>query len=399
VRRFVNCLVCAGAVLGVLFGPLPAALAAKGFVQAPGSPFSPGVAHLFSARLADLNGDGDLDAVVPDGYGLGISVLLGDGHGRLAPASGSPQQDPGGAGPVEIADFNGDGKPDVAVGNQFASSVSVWRGDGQGGFVRGSSQGFPVNGAPSDLAAADFNRDGKLDVAALTLNGASVLLGDGQGGFSLAPGSPFSTAADSGGSGEPFLLTSGDFNRDAQVDIAIVNRNPVGLAVLLGDGNGAFSAAAGSPYSTGGVVIAVATADFNRDRIPDLAATNNNSSPESSFGSVALLLGRGSGSFNVAAGSPFFTDQDAILSLAVADFNGDRRVDAAVAGEGGNDVPVFLGNGRGALRPLSTGAVPTGGLEPDFVAAGDLNGDSRSDLVVTNYASNDVSVLLARRGQ
>lgn len=397
-RRLVNCLVSAAVLLGVLVGPVPLALAAKGFVQAPGSPFSPGVSTLFSARLADLNGDGDLDAVVPDGYGLGISVLLGDGHGRLRPASGSPLQDAGGAGPVAIADFNGDGKPDLAVGNQFASSVSVWRGDGQGGFTRASSQGFPINGAPSDLAAADFNRDGRLDVAALTLNGASVLLGDGQGGFSLAPGSPFSTASVSGGNGGPFLLTSGDFNRDAQVDIAVVNRNPVGLAVLLGDGNGAFSAATGSPYATGGVVIAVATADFNRDRIPDLAATNNNSSPESSFGSVALLLGRGSGSFRVAAGSPFFTDQDAILSLAVGDFNGDQRVDAAIAGEGANDVPVFLGNGRGALRPLSTGAVPTGGLEPDCVAAGDLNGDRRSDLVVTNYASNDVSVLLARRG-
>ncbi len=150
-RRFVNCLVSAGVLLGALAGPVPVALAAKGFVQAPGSPFSPGVGHLFSARLADLNGDGDLDAVVPDGYGLGISVLLGDGHGRLTPTSGSPLQDPAGAGPVAIADFNGDGKLDFAVSNQFASSVSVWLGDGREDSRAHRRRGFRSTEGPATL--------------------------------------------------------------------------------------------------------------------------------------------------------------------------------------------------------------------------------------------------------
>jgi FG-GAP-like repeat len=396
--RFVNRLISVVVLLGALAGPVSPSIAAKGFVQAPGSPFSPGVSHLFSVRLADLNADGNLDAIVPDGYGLGVSVLLGDGRGRLDAAPGSPYEVHGGAGPVAIGDFNGDGKLDVAVGNQFLSSVSVLLGDGQGGLAPASAQFFPINGPASYLEGGDFNRDGRLDVVALGLNGASALLGDGQGSFSLAPGSPFSTAGDDAGSGQPYLLTVADFNRDEQVDLAVVNRSPVGLAVLLGDGSGAFSAAAGSPYSTGGVVIAVATADFNRDRIPDLAATNNNSAPENPFGSVAVLLGRGIGSFSLAAGSPFFTQEEAVLSLAVADFNGDRRADAAVASEAADDIPVFLGNGRGAMRPLRGGAVPAGGQEPDWVAAGDLNGDRKSDLVVTNYVSNDVSVLLSARG-
>jgi hypothetical protein len=395
VRRLVSWLILPLVLLGLLAGQTSAAAAAQGFVPAPGSPFPAGVSHLFSVKLADLNGDGNLDAVVPDGYGVNVSVLLGDGRGRLDAAAGSPFQAPGGAGPVAIGDFNGDGKLDVAIGNQFTSSVSVLLGDGEGGLSPASAGAFPISGSASDLAAGDFNRDGRLDVVALSLSGASALLGDGQGGFSLAPGSPFPTGSGSGG--DPFLMTVADFDRDARADLAVVNRNPVNLSVLLGEGNGAFSAAAGSPYSTGGVVIAVGAGDFDRDRVIDLAATNNNSSPDSSFGSVAVLRGDGSGGFGAVRGSPFFTQEDAVLSLAVADFNGDRKLDAAVAGEGADDVPVFLGNGKGSLRPMRGGPVPTGGGEPDCVAAGDLNGDGRSDVVVTNITSDDVSVLLSRR--
>src|SRR5436190_1650441 len=157
VRRLVSCVVSGLVLLGGLGLCVSPAVASKTFVQAPGSPFSPGVSHLFSVRLADLDADGNLDAVVPDGYGLGIAVLLGDGHGRLAPASGSPYQVAGGAGPVAIGDFNGDGRLDLAVGNQFSSTVSVLVGDGAGGFSPASSSGFPISRPASDLAAGDFN--------------------------------------------------------------------------------------------------------------------------------------------------------------------------------------------------------------------------------------------------
>jgi hypothetical protein len=302
-RLRVGWLILSALLLAGLAGQASTAFAAKGFTQGPGSPVAPGVDHLFSVELSDLNADGNLDAVVPDGFGFGVAVLIGDGAGGLHAAPGSPFNSPGGAGPVAIGDFNQDAKPDVAVSNQFLDSVSVLLGDGQGGLAPAPVRWFAAGGPTSDLAAGDFNNDAMLDVAALTSNGASILLGDGQAGFSLAPGSPFSTS-DGGGSGSPFMAAVADVDRNTQLDLAVVNRNPVELSVLLGDGNGGFSPAVGSPYSTGGVTIAVASGDFNRDRIPDLAATNNNSSPDSSFGSVAVLLGRGNGGFRAVPGPP-----------------------------------------------------------------------------------------------
>jgi FG-GAP-like repeat len=391
VQRLGKWPVLAIVLLGLLAGATSPAAAAKGFVPAPGSPFSPGVSRPASVQLADLNGDGNLDAVVPDLFETRVAVLLGDGRGGLRPAAGSPFSALGRGGP--IGDFDGDGKLDVAValGTRFGSTVSVMLGDGEGGLHPAPAGEFPIDAPPSDLAAADFNRDARLDLAVLTDHATSVLLGDGQGGFSLAPGSPFSTG------GNPFRVAVADFNGDGNADLAVVNTNPeLNVSILLGEGNGAFSPAAGSPYLTGGVVVAVAAGDFNRDRIPDLAATNNNSSPDSLFGSVAVLLGDGGGGFGAVAGSPFFTHQDAVGGLALGDFNGDRKLDAAVGGA--NDVPVFLGNGKGVLRPMRGGPFPTGGQGPGFVAAGDLNGDGRSDLVSTNFGTNNVSVLLSRRG-
>jgi hypothetical protein len=168
---------------------------------------------------------------------------------------------------VAVGDFNGDGKPDLAVANWNSNSVSVLLGNGDGSFQ--AAQDFGAGISPESVAVGDFNGDGKPDLAVANFGSAtvSVLLGNGDGSFRPAQDFVVGRGA--------YSVAVGDFNGDGKPDLAVANFWSTNVSVLLGNGDGSFQAA--QNFGTGGYgsfPASVAVGDFNGDGKPDLAVAN-----------------------------------------------------------------------------------------------------------------------------
>jgi hypothetical protein len=218
--------------------------------------------------VADVNHDGNPDILVADAEGETVTVLLGDGHGQFHPAPGSPV--PAGHLPndIAVADMNGDGNPDLVIANHQAPYLTILLGDGQGGFHPAPGSPFDVHSTPHPhgVAVADFNGDGKPDVVTDSWgnNQIELLLGDGKGGI-VMPGRFFAVGH------RPYeRLRSADFNHDGLPDVVTTNLDDGTVTILLGDGKGGFCNAPGSPFPAGGKPWQVFVDDVDGDGNADL---------------------------------------------------------------------------------------------------------------------------------
>jgi hypothetical protein len=395
--------------------------------NASGVPAVVGVNSVIGPRrvgVADFNHDGKPDLAVSHVAASGavsVAVLLGDGAGGFGPPTDFPATD---TQPLIIADFNNDGNPDIFLGNNSSNSSEVLLGNGSGGFGApvsavvasnvaatagdfnndGKTDLIVVNGsitvevgdgtghfgllnnffgnAATSVSAADFNGDGKLDiVTGGQADGISVLLGNGAGSFGAAKSisTGFLTTA----------VATGDFNGDGKADIVAVGHSTV--VIFIGDGNGGFGPA--TSYTLNQSPVGVTVGDFDGDGKPDVATANV--PPDGSFPNLngptndtaTILLGDGAGKLRYASvlntnGNPF--------AVAAADLNGDGKADLVSANIGDNNVSVMLGDGAGGFGAPSTFAV---GTQPRSVVAADLNGDGKPDIVTANFSANTVSIL------
>jgi hypothetical protein len=333
----------------------------------------------------DFNGDGRTDLAVTNDYDNTVSVLLGDGDGTFRPQVTHAV----GSGPFAIAagDFTGDGRLDLAFTTD-ASNVSVLLGNGDGTFQPPVS--YPVGIGVFFIVAGDFTGDGRTDLAVITLgphdksyDAVSILLGNGDGTF-------HGQTTNAVGS-NPSAIVAGDFTGDGRLDLAVTNSNDDTVSVLLGNGDGTFQPQV--TYAVGSFPYGIVAGDFNGDGRTDLAVTNRFD------GTVSVLLGNGDGTFQPQVTYAVGTSPDAIVA---GDFNGDGHLDLAVANFGSyltnfaGTVSVLLGNGDGSFQPQVTYAV---GTSPDAIVAGDFTGTGHLDLAVVNEGSSpsfdgSVSVLL-----
>jgi uncharacterized protein (TIGR03437 family) len=330
--------------------------------------------------VEDFDRDGNLDIVFAQGhpdalitlpYTQIVGVLFGKGDGTFA---GAPAYlVPGGPTSMVTADFNGDGKPDLAV---WSTPPEILPGAGGGSF----QTAVPINAAGGaglayiGLATGDLNGDGKADLVVNDGgNGALVFLGNGDGTFQP------SRAVASGGSGSSFVAI-GDFNNDHKPDLAIANHDSNSVTVDPGNGDGTFKA--GATFSVGSSPSFLLAADFNRDGNLDLAVVNSGFIfMDNNPGSISILLGKGDGTFrpaeNLSVSATIWPN-----SVSTGDFNQDGIPDLIVSAATENfnwTLVVFIGNGDGTFKPGVL--IPTEfGAETTIVA--DFNGDGKPDLMV-----------------
>jgi hypothetical protein len=274
---------------------------------------------------------------------------------------------------IAVADFNGDGKLDLAVGNLDSGTVSVYLGKGDGTF--NPRVDFVIGLYPNSITVGDFNGDGNPDL--VTANGSgtvSILLGKSDGSFQSHVEYTAGPAT--------FSVAVGDFNGDGKLDLAAANNNSNQggtVSIFLGNGDGTFQPHVDYPVGTGPYSVAVG--DLDKDGKLDLIVANY-----AFDNSVSVLLGNGDGTFKPQATYAVGRQPD---SVAIGDLNGDGTLDLAVAGFADGVVSVLLGNGDGTFKPHVD--YPAG-RTPSSVIIGDFNGDGKLDLALSNYAPGGVSV-------
>ncbi|MDB4923460.1 VCBS repeat-containing protein [Mucilaginibacter sp.] len=344
----------------------------------------------FSVEIADLNGDKIKDLVIANGEDSSVTILIGTGKGNFSEAKGSPFAAGYMPNDIAIADFNKDGKPDLAFANHDRKYLTVLTEDGSGNFTPLKGSPFPVDVKPHThgLIAGDFNSDSNIDLVTDSWgnNRLAVLFGNNDHGFN-APVKYLEVGK------HPYQrVRAADLNKDGNLDLITTNLDGDNTTILLGDGKGNFKEAAGSPFACGDSPFGVAVGDIDHDGNLDLAIINSPTITSENKGhdGLTILMGDGKGTFKPMPGSPFATGKSP-SRLAIGDLNGDGIKDIAVTNYNSNNITVFIMNKHGVTtsHTIKTGIFPSG------IAIADLNGDGKGDIVVSNSGEYYVDVIFS----
>jgi hypothetical protein len=353
-----------------------------------------GFQHLTGLAVADFNGDGFPDIAVTDDYANQVTVYLNDGHGGFSkptvtnlPASGYA-----GLGYLVSGDVNEDGKQDLIVGPIGGLQYDVvLLGNGDGTFTPGavlkSTYGF------NNAQLLDINGDKHLDLVSAGNPRVFIELGDGKGNFTDAsiPSTETPLTFNTG-------LAVADFNKDGHQDLLTSAYNTLQLQYFAGAGDGTFAKPATyAPQIIGSSGASLIAADFNGDGNQDVLFSTDYA--------VVVVLGNGDGTFKlnndqlISPAIPYVPPSAIINTvspvIATADVDGSGTPDIVVADDNSGFLSVFLNNGTGQFSqsaPDFTAPIDPGNGQ---IRLADLNGDGLPDIVITNFKTQKISVFLS----
>ena len=356
----------------------------KGGLTFTQSPYAAGFTA-FDLRLADLDRNGDIDVVSTDySSNAGEMVILrNNGKGQLsAPESFESTRVPH---DMAVADFDGDGRADIAVASRETDTGAIHLQRRDGTFAASAKVPpiYPTAFAPHSLTSADLDLDGDIDVIA-TLpdfftndDAVQVMLNDGKGRFSA--GESIHSTYDF-----PQGIATGDFNDDGYADLVWTpDQPPYPYVYAINNGDGTFASPIVGQTATCGTGDA-STADVDNDGDIDIIVPNNRGGPgcDAVATTARIVPNKGDGTFGTDYGVDFKLLQEYVLG---ADLNGDGKTDLmSAAAQNG----VVLGKGGGAFGPVQLADVRGTNLQ-----AGDLDDDGDLDVVSGDSSFSQTTVM------
>jgi hypothetical protein len=320
-----------------------------------------GTSAPISMAAADFNKDGRQDLAVVDGGVLWI--LMGNGDGTFQ----TPVSYTLGTFPISVttADLNGDGIPDLVIPDGDSKVIYLLIGNGDGTFQ--ITEGPSTSSYPSYAALVALTPNHSLDLLVMDSPYITVFLNQGNGTWGSALN--FQTAE------TPHGVAWGDFAGNGTIDLAVAEFEGYGrdVTVLLGNGDGTFLQ--GPTYAIGDEPLSVVAADFRGDGKLDLAVGGCILSSD-----ISVLLGNGDGTFQ----APVLYPAEFCQSIVAADVSGGGKPDLvtvgiSVTGNGSGGTSVLLGNGDGTFQPAQGYTI---GLNAWSMALADMNGDQKPDMIV-----------------
>ncbi|CAF1344331.1 unnamed protein product [Rotaria sordida] len=283
---------------------------------------------------------------------------------------------------LAVGNFNNDNRPDIVVANSDTNDLIIYFASENGSFNAQTILPIGIDSYPQYVITGDINTDKQLDIITVNSKSNTINIIMGDGNGNFSDQIKYSTGPNS----HPYGIAMSDFNNDGRVDFVIANEGTDSIGVLFGFHYASFQNPTTYSNDNNQRPMAIIVNDFNNDNYIDIATVF------SLTDNLAVLLGYGNASFG-----PMITYSTGIDStpymLAANDFNNDGQMDIVVANYGTNNLGILIGYNNGSFATMTT--YSTGfQSNPFYVAVGDFNNDNRTDIISVNWGSNSIGIFL-----